>query len=221
MVHYWKTFQAYLYFASTLIGIRPQLEKLLAYGTDGEQTLMDALSHEFPFAIHLLCTIHMRRNVKQQLIDRKFPEEHRRATLDEVFGAKRGTVHFEGLIDCNTNKEFDEKLESLKQRWEQREASSSECNRGFYDWFLTHKSELMKSSTIRPVREQAGLGSPPELFSTNASESVNNVIKSKVDYKKNELHKFIEKLQCLVNDQDLEVERAVCGRGKYRFRPQY
>ena len=24
-----------------------------------------------------------------------------------------------------------------------------------------------------------------------------------------------------MNDQDLEVERAVCCRGKYRFRPQY
>ena len=42
-----------------------------------------------------------------------------------------------------------------------------------------------------------------------------------MDYKKNELHKFIGKVQCLVNDQDLEVERAVCCRGKYRFRPQY
>ena len=222
MVHYRKTFQAYLYFASTLIGIRPQLEKLLAYGTDGEQTLMDALAHEFPYAVHLLCAIHMRRNVKQQLIDRKFPEEHRRATLEEVFGTKRGTIHFEGLIDCCTNTEFDEKLESLKLRWEQREANSRECNRGFYDWFLTNKAELMKSSAIRPIREQAGLGTPPELFSTNASESINNVIiKSKVDYKKNELHKFIGKVQCLVNDQDLEVKRAVCCRGKYRFRPQY
>ena len=221
MVHYRKTFQAYLYFASTLIGLRPQLEKLLAYGTDGEQTLVDALSHEFPFAVHLTCTIHLRRNVKQQLIDRKFPEEHRRLTLEEVFGAKRGMVHFEGLIDSSTPKEFDEKLVSLKIRWEQREASSSECNRGFYDWFLTNKAEVLKSSAIKPVREQAGLGSPPDLFSTNASESVNNVIKSKVDYKKNELYKFIEKMQCLVNDQDLEVERAVCCRGKYRFRPQY
>ncbi len=42
MVHYRKTFQAYLYFASILIGIRPQLEQLLAYGTDGEQPLVDA-----------------------------------------------------------------------------------------------------------------------------------------------------------------------------------
>ena len=92
-----------------------------------------------------------RRNVKQQLIDRKFPEERRRATLEEVFGAKRGTIHFEGLIDCCTNTEFDEKLESLKLRWEQREANSRECNRGFYDWFLTNKAELMKSSAIRPI----------------------------------------------------------------------
>ena len=75
----------------------------------------------------------MRRNVKQQLIDRKFPEEHRRQTPDEIFGAKRGTIHFEGLVDSSTREEFDEKLALLKVHWEQREATSFECNRGFYD----------------------------------------------------------------------------------------
>ena len=141
--------------------------------------------------------------------------------FEEVFGAKRGTIHFEGLIVCCTNTEFDAKFESLKLRWEQHEANSRECNCGFYDWFLTNKAELMKSLAIRPIREQAGLGTPPELFSTNASESINNVIKSKVDYKKNKLHKFIGKVQCLVNDQDLGVERGVCCCGNYRFRLQY
>ena len=35
-------------------------------------------------------------------------------------------------------------------------------------------------SAIRPVREEARLGNPPEVFTTNASESLNAVIKSKV-----------------------------------------
>jgi len=80
---------------------------------------------------------------------------------------------------------------------------------------------VLKCSAIRPVREEAGLGNPPEMFTTNASESLNAVIKSKVDYQKNELNKFIEKMRCLVDDQQKEVERAVCRRGKYTFRSNY
>ena len=52
-------------------------------GTDGEEALVDAFSHEFGFAIHLSYMIYLRRNVKEQLCERKFPEQHRRATLDK------------------------------------------------------------------------------------------------------------------------------------------
>ena len=65
------------------------------------------------------------------------------------------------------------------------------------------------------------MGSPPEMFTTNASEAVNSVLKSKVDYRRSELHKFVEKMQCLVDEHEKELERAVCRRGKYRFRPAY
>ena len=47
------------------------------------------------------------------------------------------------------------------------------------------------------------------------------VLKSKVDYQKSELPKFIEKMRCLVDEQRKELERAVCRRGKYRFCSQY
>jgi hypothetical protein len=46
----------------------------------------------------------------------------------------------------------------------------------FCDWFYTHKTAMLKEHMISPVRERAGLGSPPEAFHTNASESINNVI---------------------------------------------
>ena len=75
LIHHRKNFATYLYFASTLVGLRQELEKLRAFGTDGEEALVDAFSHEFGFVIHLSCMIHLRRNVKEQLCERKFPDQ--------------------------------------------------------------------------------------------------------------------------------------------------
>ena len=136
LIHYRKTFSTYLYFASTLVGLRRDLEKLRAFGTDGELALVDAFCHEFGFAVHLSCAIHLRRNVKQQLQDKKFPEQHRKVTLDEIFGSRMGTVYTEGLIDSKTCDDFNSKLSSLKPVWEERESSDASCTKGFHDWFL-------------------------------------------------------------------------------------
>lgn len=113
LIHFCKNFSTYLYFASTLIGLKRDLEKLKAFGTDGEAALVDAFSHEFGFALHLSCAIHLRRNIKQHLHSQHFPEEHIKTTLEEIFGAPKGLVHLDGLIDCKSCEEFD-KLALLK-----------------------------------------------------------------------------------------------------------
>jgi len=51
MIHYWKTFHTYLFFAATLIGLRKELQGLHAFGTDGEKALGDAFAHKFHFAV--------------------------------------------------------------------------------------------------------------------------------------------------------------------------
>lgn len=43
---------------------------------------------------------------------------------------------------------------------------------------------------LQPICEEAGLGSLPVSFYTNASETINSVIKAKVQYKRNELPQF-------------------------------
>ena len=223
LVHYRKDFRTFLYFASTLVGLCPQLERLQAFGTDGETALIDAMAHEFGFATHLLCAIHLRRNIKQKLLDLNFPVEHRRKILDEIFGGRRGSVYLEGLIDAKSAEDFDLKLAAFKPVWDQRECDQlgSTSVAHFHDWFLAYKAEDFKTSAISPVRELCGLGSPPDAFTTNASETINSVLKSKVDYKKSDLHKFIDKLRSVVDDQQHELERAVCRRGKFRFRSEY
>ena len=66
----------------------------------------------------------------------------------------------------------------------------------------------MKSTALYPVRVEAGLGTPPKLFTANASESLNVIIKSKVNYEKSEFGKFIDKMRCLVN-RKLSVQFVV------------
>lgn len=54
LVHYRKTFGTYPFFASSLIGLRPELRALQAFGTDGEKALADAFGHENRYATRLL-----------------------------------------------------------------------------------------------------------------------------------------------------------------------
>ena len=74
---------------------------------------------------------------------------------------------------------------------------------------------------LRPICEEAGLGSPPVAFYMNASETINAIIKAKVQYKCNELPQFISKLHELASEQQQEVEKAMIGQGKYKLREEY
>ena len=74
---------------------------------------------------------------------------------------------------------------------------------------------------LKPVRTKAGLGSQPLQFTTNASESMNAVLKRKVDYKKSELPEFLDELRKVIDEQEHELERAVINKGKYQLGVQH
>ncbi len=220
MVHYRKTCETYLFFASGLVGMSRGLDQVQAFGTDGEQALSDAFSHEFSSAVHLMCSIHMQRNIKQKLIELRIPESVRNQLLTSVCGKQRGNTLHEGLIDASTSEEFEYQLDHLQEKWEEDVEQDGVLE--FFAWFRKYKAGIIKRSMIKEVQEEAGLGSPPERFTTNASESLNAVMKAGVHYRKNELPAFIQKLHKLVvEEQEREFEQAVIDRGKYQLQPQY
>ena len=178
-----------------------------AFGTDGEKALADGFTHEFRYALHLTCFIHFRRNIKQQLQERDFPSHAISEIIDDVMGCQKGSVFCEGLVDCSSHDEFQQKLVLLKERWEKFDGE------GFYEWFCEHKAAIVEETMLKPIREDAGLGCPPESFTTNASETANFIIKNKVDYKHNQLPEFVEKLKQVIDDQEREIEKAVIQRG--------
>lgn len=205
LIHYRKTFHTYLFFAATLVGLRPGLEGLRAFGTDGEKALADAFSHEFHYAVRLTCSIHCRRNVKTQLQDLGYPESARREILDDLFGCQHGNTFSEGLVDSVNAKEFSQKLDILERRWDEITKTCS-AQPGFYDWFTRNKAATILQTMLKPVREEAGLGSPPDAFSTNASETVNSIIKSHVSYKPSQLIELTEKLKDAIDEQERELK---------------
>ena len=129
-------------------------------------------------------------------------------------------MFFEGLVDCVDQSSFEEKLPIIMEKWRSND-ENTEALTGFCDWLLKNKVNVIRSTMLRSVREDAGLGCPPDAFYTNASECMNNVVKVKVHYKRLELPNFISKFRELCEEQEREVERAVIQRGKYLLASQY
>ena len=123
LIHYKKTFSSYLFFASSLIGLRKQVK---AFGTDGEEALADAFGHEFYFASRLTCVIHKRRNIEAKLKDIGFSVEAQASIIDDIFGRRRGEIMHEGLIDSDSST-FDLKLNILEKKWKKLH-----CAKGIY-----------------------------------------------------------------------------------------
>ena len=221
LIHYRKTFATYLFLASSLVGLSRELEGIRAFGTNGEEAPSDAFKHEFGFAQRLTCFIHVRRNMKDKLAECNIPVDLSQKILDDVFGKKLGSVFVEGIVDASDDSDFQNKLDAVTQAWCSCSLPSTANLERFIDYLMASKASVIHDTMLHCVREECGLGCPPDIFTTNASESVNAVLKRKVDYKRNEPPVFIDKLKEFVQEQLREVERAVIGRGKYRFKEQY
>ena len=57
------------------------------------------------------------------------------------------------------------------------------------------KASFIRDTMLRPIRVECGLGCLSEIFTTNASESVNALLKYKLNYEQSELPEFINKVK--------------------------
>ena len=222
LVHQRKNFSSFNYFASTLVGANPKLRSVQAFGTDGDPALIEALSHNFQTARQLRCFIHMKKNISQKLKDRGIPSRESKEFLADIFGRQCGSSFEEGLVDAENGRDFDSKFENCQADWLERDARYlREAQAPFYTYFKTQYADVVQSTMLKGVRSAVGLGSPPAMFTTNASESVNAVIKRKVDYKATEWPAFNDSLKKVVDGQRDEAICALSGRGQYRLTLEY
>ena len=116
-----------------------------------------------------------------------------------------------GLSDASNLSDFVQQMTLLKQKW----SGAHEKGAEFCEWFLKNKAKEFVESVVRPARERAGLGCPPERFTTNKSERTNGVIQDFVKRKtggKVDEYVFAQTLKELIDTQEQDIEIAVASR---------
>ena len=222
LVHQRMDFASFNYFSSTLIGFNKNLRNLRAFGTDGQESLIDSFGHSFPFAVQLRCFIHMKKNMAEKLKEYGFPTSVGQEILSDIFGKHCGSTYSEGLVDATSVQDFNERLAKCEEDWNGREMPYAPVGGPrFFDYFCRYKSDVVCFTMRKDIRESVHLGSPPEIFTTNASESINALMKRKVDYKESEWPHFNTQVREVVKQQQEEIVRALSGRGQFRLLPQF
>lgn len=230
LIHQRMNYSSYCYFASQLAILQPSLRHVRAIGTDGEQALHDAMLGTFTEAIPLRCFRHFRDNLIRKLRELNVTECGQEEIMKDVFGGVSEDELHLGLVDSEDQDTFKAKLASLKDRWNGVEVSNRRSLQGtmiqpeFYDWFCKYKAEDMSNTMIRSVRNEAGLSSSDgstKRFYTNASESLNQMLKDKVNYNASHLHKFIDEMCDFVKRQENDMKKAVCRAGDWRLHLDY
>ena len=125
-----------------------------------------------------------------------------------------------GLVDADSESELDAMLNSLENIWNDREKPFNSPPE-FHSWFRLYSRDVIAKSMLRPVREKAGLGSPPEPYYTNDIESKNNILKQHVNRKSSHLPEFVDKMKEIMTEQRNEIEKAIAPCGEYRVISQY
>ena len=157
LIHYNKTFSTYLFFASSLVGLRKGLRNVCAFGTDGEEALADAFSHEFTLTVRHTCFIHKRRNIETKLKDNGFSTKCQQQILDDIFGKCRDGTMFEGLVDSIDVEVYNRKVEMLKDTWSKLDADRGKV---FHQWFMKYEYHIIKDTMLE---KRLGLAASPPL----------------------------------------------------------
>ena len=222
LVHQRMQFASFNYFGATLVGLNKKLRNVLAFGTDGQESMIEAFSHCFPSAMQLRCFIHFKNNIKEKLKEYGIPSPVSEEFVADIFGKYSGSSYEEGLVDSTSPEDFNARLENCKAVWNARESPYAPASDSrFYTYFVHYKAHEVCYTMRKDVREAAGLGCPPGIFTTNASESVNAMMKRKVDYKESEWPAFNQEVKQLAKQQREEVIRSLSNRGQYRLLPKY
>ena len=221
LIHEKKTQQTYSLFCGSLKAHEPGLNELLAFGTDDELALRNGFNSNFERSIHLLCEIHLKKNIENSFLSFGIRGKNKDEITFDIFGKHREGVFERGLSDANSEDDFFHKLGILEKRWSQQHTAG----KNFYDWFLKQKAPESIRSVISPVRQRAGLGCLPTRFTTNRSERTSGVIQDFIQRecgqgKVNE-YVFATTLQKSISMQEKDVEFSVVDKGKNKLRTSF
>ena len=91
-----------------------------------------------------------------------------------IFGKHVYNTYEEGLIDAVSSFDFEHQLYNCKDVWNTREAEYLRPGQlSFFDYFVQQYSKVFENTMSKSNRTAAGLGCPPQIFTTNSKPQPN------------------------------------------------
>ena len=185
----------------------PELISELVIGSDDESALRRAVKETLPSATNVLCSRHIKKNLSLFLENKVgLDENDKQKVKNDVFGVN-------GLIYLNEDTSFEDALQQIKPFVANR--SKPDKKDKFNNYVDTTLRNSVRYGLMIPFQTR---GIPMD-WTNNNCESINNMLKSYVNWKKMQLPLLISKLREIVLLQEQDVERALIGTGNYYLAP--
>ncbi|XP_052699373.1 uncharacterized protein LOC128176881 [Crassostrea angulata] len=169
----------------------------LKVGSDEEKAIKNAINQSFHKPCHLLCTKHLKDNVRRYLKDKDGCRAKERETIvKSIFG-------HDGLLNSDDSFSFESKfadMDSVLAKFP-----------NFQNHFQNRLKPLLHDHVFLPLQN----GTVNELWTNNNSESLNNRIKQSTNWKPQKLPDLIHKLNEISSFQLNDLRRAIHGNGNY------
>lgn len=211
-LHWDGTFESYHYFFSHIRGrlstpignTELQVGDSFKIGSDDEKALTKALDLSFPASERYLCTKHMKDNLSHFLMRKEeMTEMQKNRIVAEIFAPG-------GLVDADDSFTFEELSLKLKTQYQR------------YEPFIKYFEGSLKSRILKHVnRHRRQNGQKQPLWTNNACESLNAVLKRDIDWKPQKIPVLIETLYAAVNFQMNSLRASLSGTGIYNLAPGY
>lgn len=201
----YKTYKSFLEHIKTELdcevgAVELRLSENVEFGTDDEKALTKAIDHVFPSATRLLCTKHLKDNVKHYLQNNVGMEKGlRESVMDKIFGAQ-------GITDVNCTLDFESRSEDLKLFLDEKYPR-------FEAYFVKHLKDRLQQYVVEPCMIEPGKRN----WTNNNAESLNNILKLAVDWKPQGAREMIEKIYSVTELHFLDYRSALHDDGNYRL----
>ena len=142
MIHSKKEASSYHELSPTMINLKPEIRKTLAYGTDRKKAPWDGFGWTLANGRHLLCDFHMKDNTAAKFQELGIRGETAQISMTDIFGKRAGSERIRSLIDEASSDAIDSAMENLKAKW----TSLHSQGQNFVAYFLKHKLELVRKT---------------------------------------------------------------------------
>lgn len=170
----------------------------LKIGSDEEKAIMKAVRHAFVDPVQLLCTKHLKDNVRRYLKDKEgCSTKDRERIVSTIFGQ-------EGIINADDSFSYDSKTADLDSHLKQKFPQ-------FQQHFETRLKPLLQKHVYNPLQT----GIIKEQWTNNNSESMNNRLKQSLNWKPHKIPELITKINEISAIQFHDLRCALHGNGNY------